>query len=104
MGTTATVNSSPDTQYTSTQFAAFCDLCRIRTSVGRTGVCRDNASTESFFAPLKNEMYHRHRFDTGTRARLAVAEHIEIFYNRQRLRSAIGYRTLTPSCPVFSRR
>jgi len=38
-------------------------------------------------------MYHRHRFDTRTRARFAVAEYIEIFYNRQRLHSTLGYRT-----------
>ena len=65
----------------------------MRTSVGRTGVCWDNAAAESFFATLKNEMYHRHRFHTRARARFAVAEYIEIFYNRQRLHSALGYRT-----------
>jgi putative transposase len=41
----------------------------------------------------ENEMYHRHRFDTRARARFAVAEYIEIFYNRQRLHSALDYRT-----------
>ena len=38
-------------------------------------------------------MYHRQRFDTRARARFAVAEYIEIFYNRQRLHSALDYRT-----------
>lgn len=80
-------------QYTSTEFARFCHTNRVRTSVGRTGVCWDNAAAESFFATLKNEMYHRHRFDTRARARFAVAEYIEIFYNRQRLHSTLGYRT-----------
>jgi transposase InsO family protein len=80
-------------QYTSAAFARFCNSNRVRTSVGRTGVCWDNAAAESFFASLKNEMYHRDRFPTRARARYAVAEYIEIFYNRQRLHSSLGYRT-----------
>jgi putative transposase len=56
-------------------------------------VCRDNAAAESFFATLKNEMYHRDRFDTRARARFAVAQYIEVFYNRQRLHSSLGYRS-----------
>jgi transposase InsO family protein len=56
-------------------------------------VCWDCAAAESFFATLKNEMYYRHRFDTRARARFAVAEYIEIFYNRRRLHSRHGYRT-----------
>lgn len=80
-------------QYTSTEFADFCDQINVRTSVGRTGVCWDNAAAESFFATLKNEMYYRQRFPTRARARFAVAEYIEIFYNRQRLHSTLGYRT-----------
>jgi putative transposase len=80
-------------QYTSAEFADFCARSRVRTSVGRTGVCWDNAAAESFFGTLKNEMYHRQRFDTRARARFAVAEYIEIFYNRQRLHSALDYRT-----------
>ena len=47
----------------------------------------------SFFASLKNEMYHRHPFTTRARARFAVADYIEVFYNRQRLHSTLGYRT-----------
>ena len=80
-------------QYTSAEFAQFCERIKVRRSVGRTGVCWDNAPAESFFATLKNEMYYRHRFPTRSRARFAVAEYIEVFYNRQRLHSALGYRT-----------
>jgi transposase InsO family protein len=61
--------------------------------MGRTGVCWDNAAAESFFATLKNEMYYRYRFPTRNRARFAVAEYIEVFYNRKRMHSSIGYRT-----------
>jgi putative transposase len=80
-------------QYTSRELARFCRRNRIRQSLGRTGVCWDNAAAESFFATLKNEMYHRQRFHTRARARFAVAEYIEVFYNRQRLHSALNYRT-----------
>ncbi len=48
---------------------------------------------ESFFAALKNEMYYRQSFPTRARARFAVAEYIEVFYNRKRLHSTLGYRT-----------
>jgi transposase InsO family protein len=89
----AVFHSDRGCQYTSAEFARFCAANKIRTSVGRTGVCWDNAAAESFFATLKNEMYHRQRFDTRARARFAVAEYIEIFYNRQRLHSTLGYRT-----------
>jgi putative transposase len=56
-------------------------------------VCWDNAAAESFFAALKNEMYHRQAFTTRAKARFAVAGYIEVFYNRIRLHSTLGYRT-----------
>lgn len=80
-------------QYASAQFAAFCTSIGVRRSMGRTGVCWDNAAAESFFATLKNEMYYRSSFATKARARFAVAEYVEVFYNRKRMHSAIGYRT-----------
>jgi putative transposase len=89
----AIFHSDRGTQYTSREFAAFCTANRVRASVGRTGVCWDNAAAESFFAALKNEMYYRHTWPTQARARLAVAEYIEVFYNRKRLHSSLGYRT-----------
>jgi putative transposase len=73
----------------------YCNDNRIRTSVGRTGVCWDNAAAESFFAALKIEMYHRDTFATRAHARFAVADYIEMFYNWRRLRSSLGYRTPT---------
>jgi putative transposase len=56
---------------------------------------RDNAAAESFFATLKRELVHRHRhrFPTRAAARTAVFEFIEVFYNRRRLHSSIGYRS-----------
>ena len=89
----AVFHSDRGAQYTSAEFTRFCTRQRVRTSVGRTGVCWDNAAAESFFAALKNECYHRESFPTRARARFAVADYIEMFYNRQRLHSTLGYRT-----------
>lgn len=89
----AVFHSDRGTQYTSAEFDAFTAGHGIRRSLGRTGVCWDNAAAESFFAALKNEMYHRQTFATRARARFAVAEYIEVFYNRRRLHSTLGYRT-----------
>jgi putative transposase len=89
----AIFHSDKGAQYTSAEFARFCQAHGIRTSTGRTGVCWDNAAAESFFGALKNEMYYRQSFPGRARARFAVARYIEVFYNRQRLHSALGYRT-----------
>ena len=61
--------------------------------MGRVGQCWDNALAESFFGALKNELVHRTVFPTKKRARRAVAEYIEVFYNRTRLHSGLGYKT-----------
>ena len=89
----AVFHSDRGTQYTSAEFDAFIAKNHMRRSLGRTGVCWDNAAAESFFATLKNEMYYRQTFHTRARARFAVAEYIEVFYNRRRLHSTLGYRT-----------
>ena len=89
----AIFHSDRGTQYTSAEFDAFTSRNCVRRSRGRIGVCWDNAAAESFFATLKNEMYYRHTFATRARARFAVAEYIEVFYNRRRLHSTLGYRT-----------
>jgi transposase InsO family protein len=89
----AVFHSDRGAQYTSAEFARFCAARDIRASVGRTGVCWDNAAAESFFSALKNEMYHRQAFPDRARARFAVADYIEVFYNRQRLHSTLGYKT-----------
>jgi transposase InsO family protein len=89
----AIFHSDRGAQYTSSEFARHCKANRIQRSVGRTGVCWDNAAAESFFATLKNEMYYQQSWPTRARARFAVAEYIEVFYNRRRLHSSLGYRT-----------
>ena len=62
-------------------------------SMGRTGVCWDNALAESFFASLKKELTHRTVYSTRKKAKDAVANYIEVWYNRLRLHSGLGYRT-----------
>jgi putative transposase len=97
----AIFHSDRGTQYTSREFHQYCQRIRVRTSVGRTGVCWDNAAAESFFSALKNEMYHHQHFPTTARARFAVADYIEVFYNRRRLHSSIGYRTPAEALTEF---
>src|SRR3954453_5431474 len=65
----------------------------IKQSMSGKGNCLDNAPMESFFASLKKEHVHHVRFRTRAEARAAVFEYVEAFYNRQRLHSALGYRT-----------
>jgi putative transposase len=89
----AVFHSDRGVQYTSAEFYAFCTARGITASVGKTGVCWDNAAAESFFAALKTEMYYRQTFPDRATARYAVAEYIEVFYNRIRLHSTLGYRT-----------
>lgn len=86
-------HSDRGSQYTSAQFAAHLRRYQITGSMGRTGVCWDNALAESFFAALKNELVYRVVFPTRAAARSAIADYIEVFYNRQRLHSGLGYRT-----------
>ena len=89
----AIFHSDHGSQYTSEEFQKYCKRNKIRQSMGRTGVCWDNAVAESFFASLKNEMYYQQVFHTRARARFAIMEYIEVFYNRQRRHSTLGYRT-----------
>jgi len=96
----AIFHSDRGTQYTSAEFHQHCQRIHVQTSVGRTGVCWDNAVAESFFSALKNEMFHHHRFDTRTRARFAVADYIEVFYNRRRLHSSSATALRTKPSPT----
>jgi transposase InsO family protein len=89
----AVFHSDRGAQYTSAALADAARAMDVRLSVGRTGVCWDNAVAESFFSMLKNEMFHRHEHPTRAHARLAVADYIEVYYNRRRPHSTLGYRT-----------
>jgi len=77
-------------QYTSAQMARFAHAHNLARSVGRTGVCWDNAQQESFWGTLKVEFYDRYLWRTKAAAKLAVGDWIERVYNRRRRHSAIG--------------
>jgi transposase InsO family protein len=86
-------HSDRGTQYMSDQFAKHAGSLDIRRSVGRTGVCYDNALAESFNGALKVERVNRMKYATIEEARRDVVRYIEFRYNRRRLHSALGYRT-----------
>jgi putative transposase len=89
----AIFHSDRGTQYTSAAFAECAQRLGIRRSVGRTGVCFDNAMAESFNAALKVERVNRTEYPTREHARKDVTRYIEFRYNTERLHSALGYRT-----------
>ena len=63
----------------------------LEVSMSRKGNCWDNAAMESFFGTLKQELVHREAYATREEARRSLFEYIEVFYNRQRLHSTLGY-------------
>jgi putative transposase len=63
----------------------------IQPSMSRTGNCYDNAVTESFFGTLKTELVNQEHYATHEQARQSLYEWIEVFYNRQRKHSSLGY-------------
>ena len=86
-------HSDRGTQYTSAEFATYTGQVGIIRSVGRTGICYDNAWAESFNATLKKERVYRTSYPTRDRAIKDIARWIELRYNQKRLHSALGYRT-----------
>lgn len=87
-------HSDKGSQYTSGDFTDLCDDHQILRSVGRTGICWDNAVVESFFATLKKELVYRRTFRTRADARLAIRAWIAR-YNTRRSHSTLGYLTPT---------
>lgn len=86
-------HSDRGTQYTSAEFEEFTRQHEITRSVGRTGICYDNAWAESFNATLKVELVHRTVYPTREHAYTDIADFIELRYNQKRLHSSLGYRT-----------
>ena len=89
----AVFHSDRGSNYTSAEFAAALERLEIRQSVGRTGICYDNALDESFNAALKVERVHRTAYPTRKKAKEDIVRYIELRYNRTRLHSGLGYRT-----------
>ena len=82
-------------QYAASAYQALLDTFGLRCSMSRRANCWDNAVVESFFATLECELIDRSDWHTHHEARLAVFEFIEVWYNRQRRHSWLGY--LTPA-------
>lgn len=84
-------HSDRGVQYASGSFQKLLSDHQIVCSMSRKGDCYDNAMMESFFGTLKTELDEP--LATHATARLALFEYIEVFYNRQRLHSALGYKS-----------
>jgi transposase InsO family protein len=84
-------HSDRGVQYACEEYRALLEARGITVSMSGVGSCYDNAPKESFWGKLKTEMVHHERFPNRQAARLAVFDYIEIFYNRQRLHSSLGY-------------
>ncbi len=80
-------------QYTAATYRAMLADREITVSMSRAGECLDNAVAESFFATLKAELVDAHTWPTRAAARTAIFEWIEVWYNRQRRHSTLGYLT-----------
>jgi transposase InsO family protein len=80
-------------QYTSLAFGRRLREAGLVPSMSRPANCWDNAMAESFFATLKTELVDRQAWPTRAAARTAIFEYIEGWYNRERLHSALGYRS-----------
>jgi putative transposase len=83
-------HSDRGSQYTSDGYLRLLEKAQCQISMSRTGNCYDNAAIESFFATLKGECALS-SFATRAEARSAIFEFIELWYNRQRLHSTLGY-------------
>lgn len=84
-------HSDRGSQYASHEYQRALKDYEMITSMSRKGNCYDNACMESFFGTLKRELIYGVRFKTRAEARQAIFEYIEVFYNRVRLHSALGY-------------
>lgn len=86
-------HSDRGTQYTSGEFAKYCKRNKITRSLGKTGICFDNAVSESFFATYKKELIHTRPWPDLKRLRSATIEWIENYFNTTRRHSTLGYLT-----------
>lgn len=88
-------HSDKGCQYTSQEFQELLKAHQITISMSGTGNCYDNAAMESFFHTLKTEHVYFEHYLTREQAKRSIFEYVEVFYNRQRLHSTLGY--LTPN-------
>jgi transposase InsO family protein len=84
-------HSDRGSQYASNGYQSAIDEAGLLPSMSRKGNCWDNAVLESFFATLKKELIYREDYNSREEAQREVFEYIEVYYNRQRRHSALGY-------------
>jgi putative transposase len=78
-------------QYAASNYQRLLNECGLIPSMSRKGNCWDNACVESFFGMLKRELMYHRRYETRDAARQDIFEYIEVFYNRRRRHSTLGY-------------
>ena len=86
-------HSDRGSQYAAGAYRQRLEAAGITASMSRKGNCYDNAFAESFFHSLKVELVHRRKFTTRQEAMQAIFEYIEVWYNRERIHSSLGYQT-----------
>lgn len=86
-------HSDRGVQYCSKDYQALLAKHKMRCSMSRKGNCYDNASAETFFSTIKNELIYLHKFQSRAQARQAIFEYIELFYNRKRTHQSLSYMT-----------
>jgi putative transposase len=86
-------HSDRGSQYASEHYQGLLASHGITCSMSRRANCWDNAPMESFFASLKRELVHDEDYATRAEARASLFEYIEVFYNRIRRHSSLGYRS-----------
>lgn len=84
-------HSDRGVQYACGEYQKILSRVGMRPSMSRKGDCWDNSVAESFFSTLKKELVWRTKFETREHARREIFEFIEVFYNRQRMHSYLGY-------------
>ena len=84
-------HSDRGTQYACGDYRTMLEANGMKCSMSRTGNCYDNAAMESFWGTLKTEHVFHEKFGTHQQAKQSIFEYIEVFYNRQRRHSSLGY-------------
>jgi transposase InsO family protein len=84
-------HSDRGVQYASDDYQGMLNEHGITVSMSSKGDCWDNAVMESFWGTLKTELVHQEHYATRQQARQSIFEYIEVFYNRKRLHSSLGY-------------
>ena len=96
-------HSDRGSRYCAHDYRKLLERFGMKASMSRKGNCYDNAPMESFWGSLKNELVHHCRYATRAEAEASIREYIEIFYNRQRRHSRLGYIAPAVFAQNFSR-